>query len=353
MPLRVRELIDAGHHCVRRSHASIAAMLVISALHLPYQAKAQSPIAKSPVAPSATRGRVYVPNRVYDSRKKQWIDFETLAERANTSEIVFVGEQHNDSDGHALELALLEGIARRRVGGGPVVLSLEMFERDVQSELDAYLAGLKDEQAFLARSRPWPNYHDDYRPLVELARTLNWPVIAANIPRPLAAVVSHGGLKSLDTLNAIIRSQQIAADLSCPRDQYFKLFSEVMSGGHGGPSASAPTNTDSVKAAAAAAEAMTFRFYEAQCVKDETMSESVARAFHSAQSKGKNALVVHMNGAFHTDYSLGTAERALKRAKGAKHMVISIVPTPDLDTVDAKSMRKRADYLVFTIAKSE
>ncbi|MEP6778936.1 MAG: ChaN family lipoprotein [Gemmatimonadaceae bacterium] len=328
------------------------AALIAASVFMPAATFAQKPLAKP--AMMATGHREYVPNRVYDSRKKQWIDFETLTERANSSEMVFVGEQHDNSDGHALELALLEGIARRRkTGGGPVVLSLEMFERDVQSDLNAYLSGEKDEQAFLAASRPWPNYANDYRPLVELARSLKWPVIAANVPRPLASAVSHGGLKALDTLNSNIRTQQIATDISCPRDDYFKLFSEVMSGGHGGQTATAPTNADSVKAAKATEDAMTFRFYEAQCVKDETMGESVARSLASAKASGGNALVVHMNGSFHTDYALGTAERAIKRAKGAKHIVISIVPTPNLDTVDAKSMRKRADYLVFTLGKSE
>ncbi len=326
------------------------AVCIAATIPLPGALVAQNTATKTVAAPEHRR---YVPNRVYDSRKNQWIDFETLAERANNSEVVFVGEQHNDTDGHALELALLEGIARRRLDGGAVVLSLEMFERDVQSDLNLYLSGARDEGSFLAGARPWPNYVDDYRPLVELARTRKWAVIAANIPRPLAAVVSHGGLKALDTLPPNIRSQQIATDLHCPRDQYFKLFSEVMSGGHGGPTASLPVNSDSAKAAAADAAAMTYRFYEAQCAKDETMGESVARALTAARTMGNNALVVHMNGSFHTDYTLGTAERALKRVKGAKHMVITIVPTPNLDSIDARSMRKRADYLVFTLGKPE
>ncbi len=57
-----------------------------------------------------------------------------------------------------------------------------------------------------------------------------------------------------------------------------------------------------------------------------------------------------MNGSFHTDYALGTAERASKRSDSAKSMVISIVPVPNLDAIDAKAMRKKADYLVFTLA---
>ena len=52
----------------------------------------------------------------------------------------------------------------------PVALSLEMFERDVQTVLDEYLAGLISERHFLLSSRPWKNYETDYRPLVEYAR---------------------------------------------------------------------------------------------------------------------------------------------------------------------------------------
>ncbi|MEP6832030.1 MAG: ChaN family lipoprotein [Gemmatimonas sp.] len=300
----------------------------------------------------------YVPNRVYDSRKKQWIDFETLVQRANGMDLVFVGEQHDTDPVQALELALLEGIARRRgPTGGPVVVSMEMFERDVQSDVNAYLNNTIDESTFLARSHPWPKYSTNYRPLVEIAKANTWPVVAANVPRPLAAAVAKGGLKALDTLAKGIRTQ-VAAELSCPNDQYAKLFkswfSEAMNGaGHGVPARGPSVSDDSAKKLAVAATATEQRYYESQCVKDETMGESVARALTDARTRGNGALVVHVNGSFHTDYTLGTADRALRRAKDAKHMVIKIIPTLDIDGVDAKSMRKYADYLVFTVGKPE
>ncbi|HJR35573.1 MAG TPA: ChaN family lipoprotein, partial [Gemmatimonadales bacterium] len=56
----------------------------------------------------------YTPHRVFDTRKKQFVDFETLASRLATADLVFVGEQHNDPATHRMELAILEGIARRR-----------------------------------------------------------------------------------------------------------------------------------------------------------------------------------------------------------------------------------------------
>src|SRR5437870_1519895 len=88
----------------------------------------------------------YVPHRVYDTRHKQFIDFETLLARVSKADLVFVGEQHDDPATHRMELALLEGIARRR---DSVVLALEMFERDVQPRLDAYLSGASSEAEFL------------------------------------------------------------------------------------------------------------------------------------------------------------------------------------------------------------
>ena len=103
---------------------------------------AQAPPANSP-APQlpSSLAPSYTPHRVFDTRKKQFIDFETLASRLAAADLVFVGEQHNDPATHRMELAILEGIARRR---DSVVLALEMWERDVQPLLDAYLrsAGL-------------------------------------------------------------------------------------------------------------------------------------------------------------------------------------------------------------------
>lgn len=338
--------------------ALLAAATVAASLSA-HQAAAQTTMRAA--TPATTRSNAvantsYVPHRVYDARKKQWIDFETLVQRANGMDLVFVGELHNDTPGHVMELAILEGIARRRgAAGGPVVVSLEMFERDVQGEVDKYLSGEIDEPTFLSRSRPWPNYAADYRPLVEIARANKWPVIASNVPRPLAAMVNRGGLAALDTLNSAARAQHVAADIACPRDQYYKNFAGLMGdmSGHGAPTANATISKDSANALAAAADAAVFRMYQAQCVKDETMGESVARALATARTRAPGATVVHMNGSFHTDYALGTAERAIRRSDSAKNMVITIVPTPNLDDVDAKALRKKADYLVFTVGKPQ
>src|SRR5687768_16847175 len=179
------------------------------------------------VISSALLAQSYVPQRVFDTKAGAWIDFESMSAALSKADAMLVGEQHDDPNTPALERALLEAVARRRPD---IAVSLEMFERDTQASLDAYLSGAIDEAAFLAGSRPWPRYQTDYRPLVELARERKWPVIAANVPRPLASGVAKGGLGSLEALSPE-QKPWIAADIQCPKDAYFVRFSETM-GGH-------------------------------------------------------------------------------------------------------------------------
>ena len=95
---------------------------------------------------------------------------------------------------------------------------------------------------------------------------------------------------------------------------------------------------------------MTERFYFAQCLKDETMAESIARAHASGGAGGRRPLVVHFNGSFHSDYGLGTAERAKRRMPGKRIVVLSLLPVKDLDVLSPSGDdRKRAAYLIYTI----
>jgi len=280
------------------------------------------------VAPLDTIPMLWTPHRVYDTRAKEFADFEQLAAKASRADVVFFGEQHDDVATHRMQRALLESIGRRR---GDVVLALEMFERDVQPHLDSYLAGATTEDAFLKLARPWPNYARDYRPLVEYAKSRGWKVVAGNVPRPMAGSVAKQGLVAISQLADSTRPWAAAA-FECPLDDdYFERFAKVM-GGHAAPGLDAATTTR--------------QYYEAQCVKDETMAESVVRARSAA---GGAPLVIHVNGSFHSDFGDGTAERVRRRLPDARIIVITGVPVHDLDAADAKSERKKGDWIVFTI----
>ena len=277
--------------------------------------------------------------RIYDTKAQRFVPFSRLAAAASRVDIVFFGEQHDDPATHAAELAVLASIGERRER---VVLSVEMFERDVQLLLNQYLDGSVSEKDFLAGSRPWDRYTTDYRPLVELSRIRGWPVVAANVPRRIASAVSRKGLVALDTMSATERRYSATQNI-CPKDAYYKNFAALMGDtpGHGASGAQ-PSATE-----LAAATAMTDRFYEAQCVKDETMGESVANGLARA---GSGAIVFHVDGAFHSDFGLGTAERARRRAPSANVLILTAVPLADLSKANGAEYAKRADFVLFTRA---
>jgi uncharacterized iron-regulated protein len=278
------------------------------------------------------------PVRVIERARGQTVTFDAMVADLAQADVLFVGEQHDSAITHRLELAVLQGLARRR---GDLILALEMFERDVQEPLDHFQMGHMTEDEFLKVSRPWPRYATDYKALVEFAIANNWPVIASNVPRPIAADVATMGLDILKTKSAL-ETGWFAADLQCPTgDDYFTRFVAAMSDHPIAPGL----------AIAEADQRQTLeRMYLAQCVKDETMGESVARAWQIGAINGRRPLVVHVNGAFHSDFGEGTAARAGRRLPGRRLVVLSILPVDNLDAVAPDGAeRKRADYLVYTI----
>ena len=272
-------------------------------------------------------------SRYVESASGRDISFKEFADAAARADVVFFGEMHDNPATHRAELALLSALASRRAN---VVVSLEMFERDVQTVVDAYVAGQISESAFVARSRPWARYNTDYRALVELARAHGWPVVAANVPRSLASAIGRAGIGMLDTLSAAPRATA-ARELSCPRDAYYDRFAQTMTGHSAG---SGPASA----ADAQAALAVTNRFYEAQCVKDETMAEAIVAARAKARP---GALVIHFNGAFHSDMGMGTAARVRRRVPQAKIVVVSAVPVADVRAAAVAAHASKGDFIIF------
>jgi uncharacterized iron-regulated protein len=274
--------------------------------------------------------------RVYISAKKQFTNIERLASDAARADVLFVGEEHDNVATHQAELALLQALARQR---GDIVLALEMFERDVQEPLAHFLLGHTTEEEFLAVARPWPQYARDYKPLVDFAIARQWSVVAANVPRSLAAEVSKFGLGAL-LGRPPSELPWFAQQIKCSTgDEYFKRFRAAM----GGESHAAGSGEGGIDAATME------RYYQSQCLKDETMGESVAQAYAAAAVGGRHPLVVSFNGSFHSDFRDGTVARAHRRLSGKRILVVSILPVLDpVRFAPNDTDRKRADYLVLT-----
>jgi uncharacterized iron-regulated protein len=244
------------------------------------------------------------------------------------ADVVIIGEEHLSPAAHQLEMRVLEGLWARR---GNVILSLEMFERDTQETLNKYLSSQISEEEFLRTSRPWENYKTDYRPLVEFAKEKKIPVVAANVPREMARKMAREGMAALTD-----HPEWRAARTAAPRDKYFENFVQVMSGGHPGMETKAPT-----KEAREIPEAVV-RAYDAQCLKDDTMAESIVRCF---QNTPNSPIVVHFVGGFHSNYRLGTVSRIVDRNPSLKVSVVSCASTHNPLLDEAAPYTGLGDYI--------
>ena len=77
------------------------------------------------------------------------------------------------------------------------------------------------------------------------------------------------------------------------------------------------------------------------------MAESIADAYTVARRRPRQPVVVHVNGAFHSDYGQGTAARVMRRLPGKRVVVVSIRPVADLDAIasTATTDRRSATYV--------
>jgi len=246
-----------------------------------------------------------------------------VAHELANADVVVLGEQHDATAVHELHLELLQQLHSRR---GDVVLALEMFERDVQPVLMRYISGLCTEAEFLAASRPWPNYASDYRPMVEFARARNLLVLAANAPRPLASRVAKQGIDSVQG------EPHVARSTSAPEDDYWQAFLAAMQGHVGTGS------QDAIK-----------RMYAAQCLKDDTMAETVVDHLRERQAAGARPLVVLVVGKGHSDHRRGVVSRVLDRMPNADVRVLSCATGPSADAARRDVAVGVGDYVICAV----
>ncbi len=134
-------------------------------------------------------------------------------------------------------------------------------------------------------------------------------------------------MTALDTVPEAHRRGWAARRECAPDGEYFRRFAGAMGEmeGHGG-------------------RAAVERFYQAQCLKDETMAESIVRA----RQAWPGWMVVHVNGGFHSDFRLGTVERLARRGPALRIAVVAMVPVPDPAAAALAEHAGRGDWIVFT-----
>lgn len=232
--------------------------------------------------------------KIYDTRSRQVVGVENIISEMASADVLFFGEEHNDSAGHYLENKIFRALAAQYPG--QVALSLEMFETDNQTVLNEYLEGRIDESRLSKDARLWSNYRD-YRPMIEFAKQNHIQVVAANPPRRYVNLVSRRGMRSLDSLSKEAKKFLPPLPYDTLTGRYRDKFMDIMKGSPGAASAN---------------------IYYSQSLWDAGMGYSIYRFM----KENKHKKVFHCVGKFHVEEKLGTAAQLQLRNRKLRLMNI-------------------------------
>jgi uncharacterized iron-regulated protein len=136
---------------------------------------------------------------IWDLAAKRRVDEGELIARVQSSDIVLVGETHDNPHHHRLEAHLIDAFAARHIA--PAVV-FEMLDRDRQSAVDASLSTHPDDVDALAKavdwaSSGWPSW-SMYRPVFQAAVASRGTLLAAGIGRAGAMRIAQDGVAAYD-----------------------------------------------------------------------------------------------------------------------------------------------------------
>lgn len=134
--------------------------------------------------------------KIWDMQSRSMLDEQTLLARIGATDVLLLGETHDNPQHHLLQLKLLQ--ERFSAGARPALL-FEQFDREVQAMLDAALAktpidAAMEAAATLVKGWDW----QFYAPLLAIGTEHKVPVIAANFSRTNARPVIRQGYAAFD-----------------------------------------------------------------------------------------------------------------------------------------------------------
>ncbi len=272
--------------------------------------------------------------KIYSVSLGKEVSLNEIIDDMSHHDVLFFGEEHNDSVGHYLEKTIFEMLFQKF--NSNLCLSMEMFERDVQPVMNEYLKGYIREKNFNKDARIWGNYRD-YKPMIEFAKTNKLDVVCANAPSRYTNLAGRRGQPALMELPK--ESKRFFAPL--PYDtatgNYYEKLWEMS--GHAPVAAS-----DTAKTIAPVMSMGGFNLIMAQSLWDATMAYSIVE--YKKQNKSKK--IMQVNGRFHSDEGFAVVTQLKKYNSKIKPLVISTGSDDSFPTIDWSQFKTLGDYIIIT-----
>jgi uncharacterized iron-regulated protein len=164
---------------------------------------------------------------------RQNISMTQLAASAGNSDLILIGEVHDNRDHHDLQLQLIRALFSRKL---QLAIGLEMIQDGYQQKLDEWSGGRLSEAAMQrVFEENWAQDWDMYRGIFIFARDNHIPMVALNVPLEIVRKVSLHGFGSLTPVERKGLPEGTSCDLSNPQIAILRRsFREVADHLHAG-----------------------------------------------------------------------------------------------------------------------
>ena len=214
------------------------------------------------------------------------VQFDALVADLKDVRIVFVGEKHTDPAHHEIQLRVIQKLYEENQD---IAVGMEMFDYTYQDVLDQWSDGKLDQKEFLEKSHWYANWRYDftlYKDILDFIREKKIKLVGLNIPSYIPPRIRVGGIKNLSINDKKHLPDKIDTSNSAHRNYVKEIFS---------------LHHHKMR--------KNFEyFYEAQCVWEDIMAQSIARSI-------KNDKMVIITGNGHIIHKFGIPDRVFSRIK--------------------------------------
>jgi len=243
------------------------------------------------------------------------LSFEVLLEELAKVQIIYIGEQHTNGYHHTIQLKVIREFLKI---DPDIAVGMEMFDRTYQPILDQWSSGQLDQKTFLQKVHWYANWKFNfelYSGILNFIQEKKIRLVGLNIPSHIPPKIATGGIESLSNKEKKYLPGNIHTSDPAHRAYVEEIFNKHHVRGR---------------------ENFEY-FYEAQCVWEDIMSESIA-----LNRRGGRMIILTGNG--HIINKFGIPDRTFHRTEASFKTIY-------LATIGSKTERSFADYIWVTLPK--
>ncbi len=274
--LAIRKRLIPNHGIIVSASLTILILFICGCMTTPKQLKLKDTSLAFPAG------------AIINLQNRQTLSFEELIDALKKTRIIYIGENHADPSHHQVQLKIIQAIFKRYPD---LTVGMEMFDQTYQPILKQWSAGELEQDVFLQKTHwyaNWRHRYPLYSGILDFIKEKHIRLVGLNIPFHLPRKISIGGSDSLSPEEKKHLPQHIDTTDPAHRAYLKKIFSHHRIPGR--------NNFE--------------YFYEAQCVWEDVMAETIAR------HQSANPMII-LVGNGHIVHKYGVPNRAHRRTQAS------------------------------------